>query len=249
MTTFFRILICIILAIPASAIVNYLADVLPQSRRLTRPTCKTCDHPRAVREFLLMRRCANCNCNPPMRHSLVLISSILLFIVIGLLPLEDLGLAAGLIVLVYFMVVFVIDMEHRLILTETSIFGLILGILVGWHLHGILPTAAGGISGFLVMFGFYGLGIVFSKWMSKQRGEEIDEVALGFGDVTLSTILGLMVGFQQVFLLLLLTILLGGIFSLLLLIIMRILNRYQQFTAIPYAPFLLSAAAYLLFRP
>ncbi len=249
MTNWTRLLISLILTLPVAWLVNYLADVLPQTRRLTIPLCKACAEPRTLQDFLKMRPCRACQAPVALRTSLVVVGVLLLFIAAAFLPLSGAGYFPALIILSYFMIVFVIDMEHRLILTETSIVGLILGALVGWKLHGLVSTIAGGIAGFLIMFALYGLGILFARWMSKRRGEEIEEVALGFGDVTLSAILGLMVGVQQIVMLLLLAIFLGGIFSLLLLIVLRLLNRYQQFTAIPYAPFLLAAATYLLFRP
>jgi prepilin signal peptidase PulO-like enzyme (type II secretory pathway) len=115
-------------------------------------------------------------------------------------------------------------------------------------LHGILSTLLGGAIGFGIMLGFYFVGELFVKRMSKKGGMPRDEVALGFGDVTLSGILGLLLGWPFIFYCLFFAIMVGGLASLAIIIGMLIAKRYKAFTAIPYAPFLILSAAYFLFR-
>ena len=50
--------------------------------------------------------------------------------------------------------------------------------------------------------------------MARARGQSIDEVAFGFGDVTLAGLIGLIVGWPAVVLALLIGILAAGVFSL-----------------------------------
>jgi leader peptidase (prepilin peptidase)/N-methyltransferase len=83
--------------------------------------------------------------------------------------------------------------------------------------------------------------------MSKRRGETIED-ALGFGDVNLAGIVGLLLGWPLIIFGLLFAILVGGAFSLLLVAAMMIRRRYQAFMAIPYAPFLVLSVVYALYR-
>jgi leader peptidase (prepilin peptidase)/N-methyltransferase len=151
------------------------------------------------------------------------------------------------VLLTYFGVVFVIDVEHRLIMHPVSWIGMILCFGAGWYLHGIWNSILGGFVGYLIMLAFYYLGDVFGRWLSQRRGEEYTEVALGFGDVNLSGILGLILGWPGVLVGLLLAILMGGIFSVMYIIGKLIMRRYQAFSAIPYGPFLIASAVLLLY--
>ena len=62
-------------------------------------------------------------------------------------PPAKLGFAFSVVLLTYFVIVFVIDMEHRLILHLTSIAGAVLGLAAGWLSRGIVPTLLGGLGG------------------------------------------------------------------------------------------------------
>jgi leader peptidase (prepilin peptidase)/N-methyltransferase len=151
-------------------------------------------------------------------------------------------------ILVFYLgLVAVIDLEHRLILHQTTILGVGLGALAGIWQHGWVSTMIGGAVGFVVVLSLYFLGFLLVRIISKWRKEEISEEALGFGDVSLSGVLGLMVGFPKIILSLILSILLGGVVSFLYLMVSLITNRYRSFEAIPYAPFLISGGIVLLF--
>jgi leader peptidase (prepilin peptidase)/N-methyltransferase len=110
-----------------------------------------------------------------------------------------------------------------------------------------VKTLIGFAVGFGVMLAIYYFGILFNRWMSKARGQEIDEVALGFGDVNLSGILGIALGWPRIIVCLFSAIVLGGLLSGLYILVMILRKRYQAFTAIPYAPFLIIAAVVLLY--
>jgi leader peptidase (prepilin peptidase)/N-methyltransferase len=151
------------------------------------------------------------------------------------------------ILLIYFAVVTIIDLEHRLILHPTSIAGGLLGLFLGSRLHGLGPTLLGGLVGFVCMLALYILGGIFARFIMRLRGRPIDEEALGFGDVILAGILGLLLGWPGILLGLYLGILAGGIASLVYILSMAFTRRYRPFTAIPYGPFLISGAAALLY--
>jgi leader peptidase (prepilin peptidase)/N-methyltransferase len=202
----------------------------------------------SIEYYLLLRHCPACERLRSSRTWIVLLLSIAVTLVIALYPSPRLGFWPGWLLLTYFGVVAVIDIEHRLILHPVSLFGAVLGLVYGVWLHGWLVTLLGGASGFLIMLVLYWLGGLFAKGLAKMRGQEIDEVALGFGDVNLSGVLGLILGWPGITAGLIGAILLGGLGSLLVLLSMLVTRRYQAFIAIPYAPFLILSAIFLLFR-
>ncbi len=157
------------------------------------------------------------------------------------------GYIWGWVLWLYFAVVAVIDLEHRLILHPISWTGAALGLGLGFWQHGILDTLLGGAAGYGAMFALYLLGDLFARWMARRRGEELDEVALGFGDVNLMGVIGLILGWPGIVAGLLLGIIIGGTGSFLYLLGMLLFRRYKVFTAIPYGPFLITAALLLLF--
>ena len=72
-------------------------------------------------------------------------------------------------------------------------------------------------------------------------------MALGFGDVNLSGILGLLLGWPAITVGLLFAVLAGGLISLFIILGMLVTKKYKAFTAIPYAPFLILSALFLLY--
>jgi leader peptidase (prepilin peptidase)/N-methyltransferase len=164
-------------------------------------------------------------------------------------PPVRLGFLPGFLLMVFFVLVVVIDIEHRLILHPVSLVGAGLAAVIGWRVHGLVPTMVGGLVGFVLMYLLYKFGELFTRIFSRLRREPIDEVALGFGDVNLAGILGLLLGWPVILLGLILAILAGGIYSLAYLLLSVIIGRYRSFEAMPYAPYLILAAALLLFFP
>lgn len=154
----------------------------------------------------------------------------------------------GYILLIYLGVVLVIDLEYRIIMHPVSYVGAVIGLGIGIYTHGLRITLIGGAFGFGAMLILYYFGEAFSRYMSKRRGQLIDEVALGFGDVNLSGITGLLLGWDDIILGLLFAIFAGGIGSLLVIVVMLIRKRYKAFTPIPYAPFLIFSILLFLYR-
>lgn len=242
------ILIAVIIGWLAGALVNYLSDVLPWKRSLSAPFCLECQEEIPWTNYLFWpRRCLHCGRVRAWRVWLVEASALAVSIWLALSPPENLGYWLGMVLWIFFGVVAVIDLEHRLILHPISLVGACLGLGVGIYLHGLVETLLGGIAGFGIMYLFFGLGIVFMKISSRMRGQPVEEDALGFGDVNLSGVLGLMLGWPGILVGLTIAIVLGGIVSLLYLLITIITRRYHAFTAIPYGPFLIAAAIALLF--
>ncbi len=229
------------------ALLNYLADVLPQTRRFSSAKCHHCEVERTFLDFLLMRPCRNCQTKRTKRAWIVQLAALVGVPIVALIPPPAVGFWISLIVFLYLAVVFIIDVEHRAILHEVSLVGVLIAIPFGLWLNGWQKTLLGLLVGLGVMLALYYFGILFNKWMSKRRGQEIDEVALGFGDVILSAVLGIMLGWPRIFVCLFTAIVLGGLLSGLYILVMLLRKRYQAFTAIPYAPFLVIAAVILIY--
>jgi leader peptidase (prepilin peptidase)/N-methyltransferase len=143
--------------------------------------------------------------------------------------------------------VLVNDLEHRVVLFQVSIAGLVICFVYGYFLHGIWSTLIGGLVGFAIMYLLYLGGGWFTKLLSKRRGEEVTEIALGFGDVNISAVIGLLLGWPAITAGLMIGILAGGLISGLFLLVMVLLRRYQPLSALPYTPFLILGAVVLLF--
>ena len=175
----------------------------------------------------------------------------ILFTVVGIWLYSSTGQGweffAGLVLLAYLGLVTVIDIEHRLILHSISLTGGILGLVYGTWQHGLIRTLAGGLVGFSVMLSFYFLGFLFIKIQAKRRGTDPPEDALGFGDVNLSGVVGLLLGWPGVLAGLLLTILIAGAVSLIYLLISIFRKRYQANLSIPYGPFIVASTIWLLY--
>jgi len=232
----------------AGILINYLADVLPYKRRLVPRFCQACGTPQPeLAAYVWPKRCEQCGYWQPWRTWLVQIGAIGASLWLWHSAPPALGFLLGFILLIYFAVVAVIDLEHRLILHPTSIVGGLLGLFLGSRLHGFGLTLLGGVVGFVSMLALYVLGGLFARLIMRLRGRSIDEEALGFGDVILAGILGLLLGWPGIFLGLFLGILAGGLASLLYIFGMAINRSYRPFTAIPYGPFLISGAAALLY--
>jgi leader peptidase (prepilin peptidase)/N-methyltransferase len=247
----FALLFVAVVGWMAGIMVNYLADFLPKYRRLSIPRCLVCETKISYfRFFIWNRRCPTCQHARSRRTWLVEIISIISAIWLWNDPPASIGFWVGLILLAYFILVATIDIEHRLILHPISVFGGILGLGLGTWLHGLPRTVLGGLAGFGTMLFFYFMGWVLirvlNRWRGLRLGDE-DGEALGFGDVILGGVLGLILGWPGVAASLFLTILLAGLASLLYLILMVVLHRYHSNQTLPYGPFLVIGAVVLIY--
>lgn len=161
---------------------------------------------------------------------------------------EPIDFVLQFVLLFYFSLVVVMDIEARVVLHPVSIAGAIIGIIYGYLNVGFLPAILGGAFGFGSMFIVHWLGKKLSIYASKKRGEEIDAEPMGFGDVNLSGVLGLMLGWPGVVWGLFLGIFAGGAYSLIF-IIGRVFNKkLAKYQTMPYAPFLVIGAAAIVFK-
>jgi leader peptidase (prepilin peptidase)/N-methyltransferase len=214
----------------------------------------------------MLRACRSCGERRSLRTWLVQFLATGSFVYFWLYPSKALGIPLGMIVLIYFGIIIVIDLEHRLILHPTSLFGAVLGFIVGTSIHsriddrGILigmgMSILGGLFGFGVMFLLYQLGTLVARYRARKlvaAGQQDDEEeALGGGDVYLAGVLGLMLGWNFIVSALAWGVIFGGMVSFLFLLALVVRRRYSSealMTFIPYGPFFIVAAALFLFQP
>lgn len=231
----------------AGAALNYLADVLPTTRSFSAAACRHCQQTISWMDYLLLRRCRSCGGRRSIRAWIVQAAGVGIALASWFSPPVVLGKYLAFPVFLYFAAVFIMDIEHRIILHPVSIVGAVLAAVLGIWTNGWLKTLLGGIAGFGIMLALFYFGELFSRVLSRARGQPIEETALGFGDVNLSGVLGLILGWPRVTANLFFAILLGGLVSGGYILIMALRKQYQAFTAIPYAPFLLISAVVLLY--
>jgi prepilin signal peptidase PulO-like enzyme (type II secretory pathway) len=223
-------------------LINYLSDVLPSNRKLARPRCPSCGALFSWHNYLISFKCSTCQSRIPIRNILVILLSIVACILVSIFPFLGLSFWLSLPILAFLGVILVIDVEYKVVLIQTSIVGLILMALYGLLVRGFLQTIIGGVAGFLIMLGFYFFGILFSNVMSRIRKQNIDEVALGFGDVYVCGFMGFLIGWPSIIGGIVLAILASGVFSLFYIIVLSLFKKYSSFSAIPYTPFIILAS-------
>jgi len=258
----FDLLFPILLGWFAGLFVNYVSDVLPVTRRFSQPTCPNCQSAFSLLDYLTLHACRNCGTKRSLRTWIVQIVSIASFIYFWLFPPFGLGLSLSLIVLTYFGVIIVIDLEHRLILHPTSIFGAILGLIVGVYtqgrskgfINGLTMSLLGGVVGFVIMFVIYKFGEIVARYRARKMRtagqSEDDEEAFGSADVILTGVLGLMLGWPNIILGIIYGTLAGGLFGILALVGHLFQRRYREnalMAFIPYGPSLVLGAFYVLY--
>jgi len=258
------ILVPIVLGWVAGLFINYASDVLPRTRRFSQPTCSGCEAPLPWTDYLTLRACRNCGKKRSLRTWLVQILAVASFVYFWLVPSKALGFPLGALVLVYFGIITVIDLEHRLILHPTSLAGAALGLIVGTFIYSrkyellgsVGMSLLGGLAGFGIMFLLYQFGTLVARFRARKMqaaGQADDEEeALGGGDVYLTGVLGLMLGWPAILAALVYGVLLGGLASIIFIVALLVRRRYASealMTFIPYGPYFIIGASLLLFRP
>ncbi|MCB9435807.1 MAG: prepilin peptidase [Anaerolineales bacterium] len=152
-------------------------------------------------------------------------------------------LVIWMIYLTILMLVTIIDIEHYLILFPVIIPALLIALVVAVVFpesdrqtsdYLIGAVVGGGL--YLVMF--WGGGL-FAGFVSSARGQQLDEVAFGFGDVLLATLCGLMIGWQAFIFASLITVIAGAVGALLFIVGRLLVKRqYDFFTPLPYGPYI-----------
>ena len=231
----------VILGMIVASFLNVCADRLPTKQSLVYPPshCPACSRRLAAKDLIpifsylwLRGRCRYCNAAIPKRVLWVEIATAALF---GLAYWQyglGIELPIALFYVSIFMVILVIDFEHGLILNKIVYPAMVVTLLLSVFFTiflpqvGIVPdiawAAVGGGIGFVV---FLLIAVV-------SRG------GMGFGDVKLAALIGLVTGFPLVIVALIMGMILGGLVAVVLLGF-KIKKRKE---AMPFGPFLAVAA-------
>lgn len=257
------IIVFILLGTAVGSFLNVCIDRLPARKSVIRPPsyCDVCQRRLALKDLIpvfsfiwLRRRCRSCGALIPWRVFWVEIGTGILFgfiywyfMVYPVSP-EAVQFVVTIFYSCVFIIIFGIDLEHQLILNRivypTALIALALGIVLRqpWLMESApgafqsMPDVAartvvgitGGVTGFVLLLI---PALVF-------RG------GMGWGDVKMAGLIGLVVGFPLVFVSILGAIVGGGLLAAILLLL-KIKKRGE---AIPFGPFLsLAAIATLLF--
>jgi leader peptidase (prepilin peptidase)/N-methyltransferase len=166
----------------------------------------------------------------------------------GALAISGLQLVFWLAYMALFVLMAVIDIEHKLILFAVSIPTLALALLDAalTTYKPDLPNALlGAAIGFVTFFVLYLGGILYAYL----RG--IAEVAFGYGDVVLITISGLILGPEALIFAMFLTVFLGFAGSMAWIIGKSLSGQgHSLFTALPYGPYIIGGTVIMmLFSP
>lgn len=238
--TALEIVLFALFGLAVGSFLNLCTDRLPLRKSIISPPshCDACQQRLKTWDLVplfsylwLRGRCRYCGAHIPRRLPLVELATALLFAFLswqyGLSP----QLAMALIYGGLFLVIFVIDLEHGLVLDNVVFPGMALAFVFSffwpwaegvWPDIGVLSALLGGAIGFSLMLIPYLIS----------RG------GMGGGDVKLAGLIGLVTGFPLVFLALLLGILGGGLVAIALLVL-GVKSRKEP---IPFGPFLAAAA-------
>jgi len=231
----------LLLGLAVGSFLNVCIDRLPRGESILNPPshCQACHHRLAARDLIpvfsylrLYGRCRYCQASVPRRLLWVELATGGMFAFLywhcGLTP--ELGVMAFYACI--FIIIFVVDLEHGLVLNKVVYPGMVAALLIAlflpqpWitqlKLHGIANFALGGAIGFVILL----LIAIIS------RG------GMGWGDVKLAGLIGLATGFPLVFVALIMGAILGGLIAAALLA----MKRRGRKEAIPFGPFLSVAA-------
>jgi len=229
-----------VLGLVIGSFLNVCIDRLPQNKSIAFPPshCEACQHKLAAKDLIpvfsylrLRGRCRYCQVSVPRRLFWVELATGLIFALLY----WHYGLSPALGIMIFyaclFIVIFVIDLEHGLILNKVVYPSLIVALLLAllprpwltqWIVTGIANAAIGGAIGFAL---FLLIAVI-------SRG------GMGWGDVKLAALIGLATGFPLVFLAIIMGAILGGIVA----VAMVIAKKRQRRQTIPFGPFLAVAA-------
>ena len=226
-----------LLGLTIGSFLNVCIDRLPVKKSLISPPshCDSCQHRLSpidlipVLSYLWLRgRCRYCGARIPLRPLLVEVLTGLLFA----LFLWRLDLSAEFAVTVFYCCIFIviifIDLEHRLILNvityPAAIAALIISIFYP-QLEGLIDGVPGVINH--IIGGAFGFILFFAIAVIKPGG-------MGWGDVKLAGLIGLVIGMPLVIVSLFLGIVAGGM----VVVALLLFKIRQRKEAVPYAPFL-----------
>lgn len=246
-----------LLGMTVGSFLNVCIDRLPARESLVFPAshCASCRHSLSVKELIpvlsyiwLRGRCRYCNALFPRRIFWVEVGAGVLFAFLAWHYGFGIELAVVTFYCCLFLVILVIDLEHHLILNKIVYPSAVIALVISIFLPSLDIAPGIAIDNY-----FPQLGVVTGVASAAAGGTIalvlflliiiISRGGMGWGDVKMAALIGLITGFPLVFVALFLAVVSGGLISWVL-ILVRARNRKQS---IPFGPFLsLGAIAALL---
>lgn len=253
-------LLVLLTGLLAGGVINMLADDLPARRPMRTPRYPD-GTPRpliawlGLGAFLFKRRVGADGVRLGWRHPLTELLTAGLMVLALAAGSDDVGMTSvqmifWLVYMAIFVLITVIDLEHRLILFVVMIPSYLVALLdaltttYGAPLDEALIGAA---IGFGVFFLLYLGGYLFTYVMAAAQQREINEVAFGYGDVLLMALAGLVLGWRALIFAMFITVFAGALGAALYLIVRRLAGRhYALFTPLPYGQYIVFAMVLML---
>jgi leader peptidase (prepilin peptidase)/N-methyltransferase len=150
--------------------------------------------------------------------------------------------------------IFVIDVEHRLILFSVMIPCGVIAVVDALLYPSFAPmrpnivgALLGGALGFGVFFLFYLGGFLYNRISAELRGYSFNEVAFGYGDVMLVTFSGLILGWQSLIFAMFITVFLGAFGALVYIIGRKVGGQSAGLTTpLPYGPYIVIGTLWMM---
>jgi leader peptidase (prepilin peptidase)/N-methyltransferase len=230
-----------LLGLAVGSFLNLCIDRLPGGKSIVRPGshCDNCNQSLKAVDLVpvfsyiwLKGRCRYCGARIPLRSPIVEFATAAIFAFLAWHYGLSLELAFAVVYASIFIVIFAIDLEQELILNIVVFPAMILAFAFSFFWGGfeefwpkigpgfVLSALLGGAVGFVLM--------LLPYLITRGRG-------MGYGDVKLAALIGLMSGFPLVLVALLVGIIAGGLVAVFLLVSRAVKSRKA---AIPYGPFL-----------
>lgn len=152
----------------------------------------------------------------------------------------------------FLVLIAVIDIERRWVLDNVlGAMLIVIGVeVVILYREGLPVILRGGLNGFLIMFGLWVVGIIFGEGLGALRGKGVGRTVLGFGDVRLVGVCGLLLGWPGIGFALLIMVFTAALGAISVVIQQtRKRRKFRPFSAIPYAPYIVLGVAVQLYLP
>ncbi len=258
------ILIIVVVGLLAGGIINVLADDLPHRRAIRLPhypdgTPRPVSAWLGIMAFALGQRKSAGGATLSIRYPMTEIATVIGMIVTYLIKVDapktdTVQLVYWLIYIAIFVLITVIDVEHKLILFVVIIPSCILAIVDAITTSAppsLERSLLGGALGFGTFFILYLGGIAYVYIANQVQGRNISEIAFGYGDVMMALLSGLILGLGDMLFAMFVTVILGAIGALLYLIRQRLAGRgSSMITALPYGPYIVGGTLLMiLFGP
>lgn len=226
---------------------------------LHRPVCVRCGAPRPILAYSGLtawisgkRRCEQCGHTMSVRYPIVELLLGVMFVYLF----SQHGMSVSWLALIFYMSLFVliavIDIEYRYVLNIVMLPAFVIA-LIEIAASGRLRLRDGLVGyavGQLAVMVIYLFGGLYLWVINRDREDKITEVPFGFGDVTLATFCGLIVGYPDVVYMLVLMVVVGGAIALGYAIYYMVFARkYGGYVPFAYGPAILLAATVTLLWP